>query len=118
MPRPRATDPPLGPAVFHILLALGDGALNGYQITQQVEQNSGGSVTLSPATLYENLHRLATAELTREIEAPEEGSDGRGQRFYELSDTGVALLREEVERLGRDLAVARSLAAMKGGPGA
>ncbi|NKB88114.1 MAG: PadR family transcriptional regulator [Acidobacteria bacterium] len=115
MPRPRATDPPLGPAVFHILLALGDGALNGYQITQQVAENSNGAVTLSPATLYENLHRLAAASLTAEIDPPAEEADGRGQRFCELSDAGVDLLRQEVERLGRDLAVARSVAALKSG---
>jgi DNA-binding PadR family transcriptional regulator len=114
MPRPRATDPPLGPAVFHILLALADGALNGYQITQRVEKNSRARVRLSPATLYENLHRLASAGLTNEVEAQSDGTDGRGQRFYELTDIGVRLLGDEVERLADDVAVARGAAALRG----
>ena len=114
MPRPRATDPPLGAPVFHILLALAEGALNGYEITQRAEKNSRGTVRLSPATLYENLHRLAAAELTLETDSRSDEADGRGQRFYELTGRGTRLLKQEVERLAGDVAVARGLPALRG----
>ena len=43
---------PLTPAVFHILVALGDGEAHGYAIMQDVLAKTGGSVRLSAGTLY------------------------------------------------------------------
>jgi DNA-binding PadR family transcriptional regulator len=106
---------PLTPKVFHILLALATEPQNGYRIGLQVEESSGGTIHLSPGTLYENLHRLAQRGLIEELE--DDGvsrSDGRGQRFYVLTDAGLAVLKAEVQRLSEDLSTARSIPALSG----
>ena len=43
---------PLTPPVFHILLAISDGARHGYAIIKEVDVRSGGDVMLSTGTLY------------------------------------------------------------------
>ena len=59
MPRPSdPTDPPLRPAVFHILLALAGQDLHGLGIADEVERASGGVLELGPATLYRSLAEL------------------------------------------------------------
>ena len=98
---------PLSPKAFHILLALSSGAANGYQITATVEENARGRVSLSPGTLYENLHRLHESGWIAEVtDDPSLPTDGRGQRFYELTELGVQVLSEEVRRLSDDVRLA------------
>jgi DNA-binding PadR family transcriptional regulator len=107
--------PPLPPKVFHILLALAEEPRNGYQLGLRVENASGGAISLSPGTLYENLHRLAGLGMIQELdEVPEEKSNGRGQRFYTLTEAGMEALKAEVRRISADLALARSVPALGG----
>jgi len=113
----RKTDPrnelPLSPKVFHILVALAEEPRNGYQLALQVEEASQGTIRLSPGTLYENLHRLAGRAMIREVEdMPDRRQDGRGQRFYTLTERGLEVVRAEMERLASDLALARSVPAL------
>lgn len=104
---------PLSPRVFHILLALAKEPRNGYQLGLKVEEASEGSIRLSPGTLYENLHRLAGHGMIREVEdVPEAQSNGRGQRFYAITEEGLDVLKAEVARLSSDLALARSVPAL------
>lgn len=104
---------PLTPKVFHILVALAQEPMNGYQLGLQVEDSSDGTIRMSPGTLYENLHRLDQKGLIRELEKADGGkSDGRGQRFYTLTESGLAVLKAEVGRLSRDLRLAQSLPAV------
>ena len=104
---------PLTPKVFHILLALAQEPRNGYQLGLQVEVSTEGSIRMSPGTLYENLHRLDHRGLIRELEEADGGkADGRGQRFYTLTESGLEVLKAEVERLSRDLSLAQSLPAV------
>lgn len=115
----RNTDPrselPLTPKVFHILVALAEEPRNGYQLGLKVEEASEGKIRLSPGTLYENLHRLAGQGMIREVEELQKGrQDGRGQRFYTVTDRGLAVVRAEMERLTSDLALARSVPALGG----
>ena len=58
---------PLSAREFHILLALSRATLNGYQVSQSVEETSNGTVRLSPATQYVNLHRLVEKGLLQEV---------------------------------------------------
>ena len=98
---------PLSARMFHLLLALADGPQNGYRAANLVEDNSGGRVRLSPATLYENLHRLQQwgfIEEARSAAAP--AGDGRGQRFYALTTTGRRALAIEVERMRHAVGIA------------
>ena len=104
---------PLTPKVFHILLSLAEGPRNGYQLGIEVEERSEGAIRMSPGTLYENLHRLDGRGFIRE-ESPvgAERTDGRGQRYYALTDLGLQVLRAEVARLSADILRARSLPAL------
>ena len=62
---------------------------------------------LSPATLYENLHRLRQWGFIREARGAEAPTvDGRGQRFYELTDAGRQALAVEVERMRHAVGIA------------
>jgi DNA-binding PadR family transcriptional regulator len=108
-PSDTMTDKPLTPKVFHILMALAAEPMNGYRLGIRVEESSEGAIRMSPGTLYENLHRLAERGLIEEEREATERTDGRGQRFYALTDTGLAVLKAEVARLQRDVNLARSL---------
>ena len=100
---------PLSAREFHVLLAVSKEPLNGYQLSQSVEETSNGTVRLSPATQYVNLHRLVEKGLLQEVTDREKHrSDGRGQRFWELSPLGARVLRAEAQRLSADAALALS----------
>lgn len=104
---PETTRDPLTPREFYILVALSQGPANGYQITARVEEDAARRVRLSPGTLYENLHRLHERGWLAEVtDHPELASDGRGQRFYQLSEIGWQVLSDEVRRLSADVRLA------------
>ncbi|MGE3343210.1 MAG: PadR family transcriptional regulator [Vicinamibacterales bacterium] len=91
---------PLTPFAFHVLLALADGERHGYGIMKEVEERSGGTVTLRTGTLYTLLQRLVDESLITEATMPpgaEKGDDRR--RYYELSPLGHEVLRAEARRL-------------------
>jgi DNA-binding PadR family transcriptional regulator len=101
---------PLTSKAFHILTALAVEPMNGYRLGLRVEEATGGAIRMSPGTLYENVHRLAERALISEVQNVQNVStDGRGQRFYELTDRGLEVLRAEVERLALDVKLARSV---------
>ena len=59
MPTPDPANPlPLTPAVFEILLSLAGGERHGYAILRDVEERTGGGVTLHAGTLYRALGRM------------------------------------------------------------
>jgi DNA-binding PadR family transcriptional regulator len=89
---------PLKRAVFHILLALGDGARHGYGIRADVEALTGGAVKLWPVTMYGTLRELGDAGLIEAAAAPADEQDGRRQ-YYELTLLGRRVLRAETARL-------------------
>jgi DNA-binding PadR family transcriptional regulator len=103
---------PLSPKVLHILMALAAEPMNGYQLGLRVEGSSEGMIRMSPGTLYENLHRLASRGLIEEVEdGAGREANGRGQRFYGLTRLGMEVLEAEVGRLTEDVALARSILA-------
>ena len=103
---------PLSPRVFHIFMALAREPMNGYRLGLQVEESSGGTIRMSPGTLYENVHRLAERGMIQELtDGPVSKSDGRGQRFYTLTGLGLDVLKAEVGRLSQDLTLAQSILA-------
>jgi DNA-binding PadR family transcriptional regulator len=93
---------PLTPAVFHILLALCGRERHGYDIMQQVKEDSGGAVKMGPGTLYGSLDRMMAARLVAK-------SDTRDPRriYYKLTALGQAALKVESERLSAVAAMAR-----------
>lgn len=100
---------PLPSAAFHILMALADGSLHGYDIMRQVAEQSGGRMRLGPGTLYGSIRTLLEEGLIEEVQprVARSASDGR-RRYYRLSSAGRKLARSEAERLAELLRVARA----------
>ena len=106
---------PLTPVAFEILLALADGERHGYSILQEVEQRSGGAVSLHAGTLYRALARLLESELIEELShASDSSSADERRRYYRLTARGIAVAKAEIVRLQGQLAAARSRRLLKG----
>jgi DNA-binding PadR family transcriptional regulator len=103
-PAPPLGQPPLTPAVFHILLALADGPLHGYAIMQSVEHTAGSEVRMGPGTIYGSLQRMEDAGLVRELSTR---SDAR-RRVFALQPAGRRALLAESQRLSKLAALVRS----------
>jgi DNA-binding PadR family transcriptional regulator len=100
---------------FEILLALADGERHGYSILQEVEQRSGGAVSLHAGTLYRALARLLESELIEELSgAPDSGSADERRRYYRLTARGIAVAKAEIVRLEGQLTAARSRRLLRG----
>jgi DNA-binding PadR family transcriptional regulator len=93
---------PLTPAVFHILLALYGRERHGYDIMQQVKEDSQGAVKMGPGTLYGSLDRLIEAGLVikSDIQDPR-------RIYYKLSALGQTAMKAESDRLSAVAAIAR-----------
>lgn len=103
---------PLTPAVFHILLSLADGERHGYAIMKDVEETTGGQISMGPGTLYGTIKRLIEARLIEECGArPDPESHDERRRYYRLTEWGGRVARAEVQRLAKltDLAQAKKL---------
>jgi len=99
---------PLRPAVFHILLALADGDLHGYGIMQEVAEHTAGQIRLGPGTLYGAIKRLLSDKLIIEVdERPDPELDDERRRYYRLTDFGQRVLKAEVRRITKMVAVAQ-----------
>jgi DNA-binding PadR family transcriptional regulator len=88
---------PLTPAVFHILLALSDGALHGYAIMQAVGAATAPEVNMGAGTIYGSLQRMEGSGLVEEC-----GLAGDGKRrLFGLTPVGKKALEAESRRLAR-----------------
>jgi len=98
----------LTPAVLHILIALAAGELHGYAIMKQVQQDSGGEVSMGPGTLYGSLNRMLAGGLVAESgkRAAPELDDAR-RIYYRITPAGKAAFDAELQRLEHVVAVAR-----------
>jgi DNA-binding PadR family transcriptional regulator len=101
---PPLGQPPLTPAVFHILLALADGPRHGYAIMQAVEESAGTEMRMGPGTIYGSLQRMEDAGLVRELSP---GGHSR-RRVFALQPFGRRALEGEAQRLARLAALLRS----------
>jgi DNA-binding PadR family transcriptional regulator len=106
---------PLTPAVFHILLALGDGEKHGYGIMQEVAAITEGAMRMGPGTLYGTIKRMLEAGLIEESdERPDPTLDDERRRYYRLTAFGERVTRAEANRLSALLNVAQSKRLMGG----
>ena len=108
---------PLPHSSFEILLTLAAGPAHGYGIKRSVEERTDGAVRLGAGTLYTALQRLETNGHIREVPGEPSQQDDSASvrwRFYELTDSGLELVRAEVRRLERALGFAHSLPALRG----
>ena len=108
----RSLDPeqllPLTPAVFHILLALGDGERHGYAIMQEVANNTGGQLRMGPGTLYGTIKRMLADRLIEETDQrPDPALDDERRRYYRLTAFGAKVASAEVRRMASLVKAAR-----------
>ena len=98
----------LTPAMFQVLLALGDGEKHGYAILKEVEEQTDGHVRLSTGTLYAMIKRLLTEGVIQECRTrrPAEEDDQR-RRYYRLTPAGREIAITEAERMEKLIATAR-----------
>ena len=81
-------------ATYYILLSLHT-PRHGYGIMQQTELMSGGRVHLAAGTLYGALNSLCEKGWIHPLPID---ADSR-KKEYKLTDTGLAVLKNELERL-------------------
>lgn len=109
---------PLSESTYFIMLSLRSGPRHGYAIMKDVQSLSEKRVTLSTGTLYGAIKRLLDQAWIERLDGeadPEVDSklDGRGQKVYRLTGTGLRVLNEEVERLDLLVRKARLIPAEK-----
>jgi DNA-binding PadR family transcriptional regulator len=99
---------PLPPAVFHILIALGEGEKHGYAVMQEVAERTAGRVRMSPGTLYGSIRKMLDDGVIEESfrRAGYPGGDER-RRYYRLTKFGRAVAAAEADRLAALLHHAR-----------
>jgi PadR family transcriptional regulator, regulatory protein PadR len=93
-----------GSTEFLILSLLAEGSMYGYEISQKLEQRSGGYFEMKEGLLYPALHRMQqNGWLTSEWQEIE----GRSRKYYALTPQGKKVLGEQtsewktfIERLG------------------
>ena len=103
----RAPDPddidsylPLPASAMHIIVALAGGEKHGYAIMRDIEDLSGGSVTMGPGTLYGSLKRMIDQGLIEETdERPDPALDDQRRRYYRLTVRGQRVGAAEQVRL-------------------
>lgn len=100
----------LPPAVFHILVALGDQDRHGYAIMQDVAARTNGRMKLSPGTLYGAIKRMLDEGFIVEVdERPDADIDDERRRYYRLTARGRQVAKAEVDRLATLVRQARAV---------
>jgi DNA-binding PadR family transcriptional regulator len=101
---------PLPQAVFQILVALADQDRHGYAIMQDVAVRTGGSLKLSPGTLYGSIKRMLEDGLIVEVDArPSRNDDDERRRYYRITQFGRSIAQAEADRLTVLLRQARAV---------
>lgn len=112
----RPDPPPLKPAVFHVLLALAEGATHGYAAMQAVREQSGGRVSVGTASFYRHLAKLMDDGLVAEAASRPADDDPRRGAYYRLTPRGMRVLAAERTRLAALVAAIDALIPARRGP--
>ena len=88
---------------FSILLALSLKERHGYEIIQQIEEDSNGKIKIGPGALYTSIKQLRNRGLILEVEH----ADDTRRRYYKLSATGLSTLTEELDYYENAVSLAR-----------
>lgn len=97
--------PPLGPIVFQILVALGDGERHGYDINKEVADATNGHVRLGAGSFYRHLAQLCKDGWI--VQTQRTDDDAMGRRYYRLTPHGRRIAQTEASRLEQVLRMAR-----------
>lgn len=101
---PERVDPqaylPLQTHVFHILLSVIDEEQHGYSIIKDIACRTDGDLMLGTSTLYAAVKRLVKMGLLKEVSPKvKTGSEGPRRRYYQATDLGREVAREEALRI-------------------
>ncbi len=104
-----ATNLPLKPDVFLILMILIDGDAHGYGIIKEAEERTGGQVRLQAGALYRRLKRMLDEGLIAELEqrAVDPAGDER-RRYYRVTALGKKAAETEATRMAELVDAARA----------
>src|ERR1700691_6339451 len=95
---------PLSPAVFHILLSLGEGERHGYALKREISLRTGGKLKLGPGVLYGSINKMLDLGLIEECETPHDPHlDDERRRYYRITNYGRKVAQTEAARM-RELA--------------
>ena len=90
---------PLPAAVFHILVALGEGERHGYSIMLDIAARTDNKIRMGPGTLYAAIKRILEQGLIAEVpDSPSLGDDER-RRYYRITKLGRRVISAEMTRL-------------------
>ena len=98
---------PLSDLVFHMLLALGEGAAHGYAIGKKIEKRTRGRLNPTTDTLYESLNRLHSEGLIEPDDSVIHISEDARRRYFCLTELGRQAKSLEVQRLHELVRVAQ-----------
>jgi DNA-binding PadR family transcriptional regulator len=98
---------PLTPLSHAVLLALADGALHGYAIMKDLEEQTGARVRAGTGTLYAALQRMMDQGLIVEADRPPDPAEDTRRKYYALTELGRLVARAEARRLSDVLILAR-----------
>jgi DNA-binding PadR family transcriptional regulator len=106
---------PLTPLSMAILLALAERDLHGYALLEEVEAQTGGSLSPGTGTLYSALERLADEQLI--VESPDLPTPDEDQRrrYFRITPAGRAAAVAESRRMAHVIQIARERLASEGG---
>jgi DNA-binding PadR family transcriptional regulator len=96
---------------FSILLALSLKPRHGYELMQQIEDDSEGRIKLGPGALYGTIRQLNDDGLIKELPA----ADGHERRrYYRITDAGRDRLGTELRYFESTVALAKERQALHG----
>lgn len=101
------SETPLTPPLFHVLVSLADEDKHGYAILKDVDERTGGEVSLSTGTLYGIIKRLLATGWIAEVRGRRSSEDER-RRYYRLTASGREAALAETARLERAASQARA----------
>jgi DNA-binding PadR family transcriptional regulator len=91
---------PLSPAVFHILLSLGEGERHGYALKREISLRTGGRLKLGPGVLYGSINKMLEMGLIEESEdRPDPHLDDERRRYYRITPRGRKVAQAEAARM-------------------
>lgn len=91
---------PLPPAVFHILLSLGDGERHGYALKREIARRTDGQLTLGAGVLYGSISKMLAQGLIEESdERPDPHLDDERRRYYRVTPFGRKVAQAEAARM-------------------
>lgn len=91
---------PLSPAMFHMLLSLGEGERHGYALKREILKRTNGKLKLGPGVLYGAINKMLELGLIEESEErPDPHLDDERRRYYRITVLGKQVARAEAARM-------------------